>query len=47
MPTKLTALIIGAGIGGIAATARLARAGYTVTVLEKERPAWWRLRSIA
>ena len=30
-----TALIIGAGLGGIAAAARLARQGYQVTVLEK------------
>ena len=28
-------LVIGAGIGGIAAAARLARAGYQVTVIEK------------
>jgi phytoene desaturase len=30
-----SALVIGAGIGGIAAAARLARAGYDVTLLEK------------
>ncbi len=30
-----TALVIGAGIGGLATAARLARAGYEVTVLEK------------
>src|SRR5512147_165827 len=35
MSTKSTALVIGAGIGGIATAARLARAGYRVTVLEK------------
>ncbi len=32
---KTTVLIIGAGIGGIAAAARLARNGYRVTVVEK------------
>lgn len=35
MNSKPTALIIGAGFGGIAAAARLARSGYQVTVLEK------------
>ena len=35
MPAHPTALIIGAGIGGIAVAARLARSGYQVTVLEK------------
>ncbi len=33
---KRTALVIGAGIGGIATAARLAKNGYEVTVLEKE-----------
>src|SRR5829696_2763579 len=33
---KKTALVIGAGIGGIATAGRLARNGYDVTVLEKE-----------
>jgi phytoene desaturase len=33
---KPTALVIGAGIGGIATAARLARNGYDVTVVEKE-----------
>jgi phytoene desaturase len=35
MASKPTALVIGAGIGGIAAAARLARSGYQVTVVEK------------
>jgi phytoene desaturase len=35
MTTQPTALVIGAGLGGIATAARLARAGYQVTVLEK------------
>lgn len=35
MHSHSTALVIGAGIGGIAAAARLARNGYQVTVLEK------------
>ncbi len=35
MNTKPTALVIGAGIGGIATAARLARHGFQVTVLEK------------
>src|SRR5215208_7390802 len=33
---KQTAIVIGAGIGGIATAARLAKVGYDVTVLEKE-----------
>ena len=33
---KQTAIVIGAGIGGIATAARLAKNGYDVTVLEKE-----------
>jgi phytoene desaturase len=33
---KPTALVIGAGIGGIATAARLAKTGFDVTVLEKE-----------
>jgi len=36
MNQKPTALVIGAGIGGIATAARLAKNGYDVTVLEKE-----------
>jgi phytoene desaturase len=35
-PTARNALVIGAGIGGIATAARLAKLGYDVTVLEKE-----------
>ena len=35
MTNKPTALVIGAGIGGIATAGRLARNGYSVTVLEK------------
>jgi phytoene desaturase len=35
MTYKPTALVIGAGIGGIATAARLAKNGYAVTVLEK------------
>lgn len=35
MTSQSTAIVIGAGIGGIAAAARLARSGYRVTVLEK------------
>ncbi len=35
MSTKPTALVIGAGIGGIATAARLTRNGFAVTVLEK------------
>lgn len=35
MSSRPTALVIGAGVGGIAAAARLARGGYEVTVIEK------------
>src|SRR5512138_1747080 len=35
MSTQSTTLVIGAGIGGIATAARLARQGYQVTVLEQ------------
>ena len=35
MHARQTALIIGAGMGGIAAAAHLARSGHEVTVLEK------------
>lgn len=37
MTSKPTAIVIGAGIGGIAAAARLARSGFQVTVIEKNR----------
>ncbi len=36
MKNKPTAIVIGAGIGGIATAARLAKNGYAVTVIEKE-----------
>src|SRR5512142_1038052 len=39
MKSNSTALVIGAGIGGIVAAARLARNGYQVTVLEKNATA--------
>ncbi|RAL68305.1 hypothetical protein DID88_007035 [Monilinia fructigena] len=32
---KKTAIVVGAGVGGIATAARLAKAGFSVTVLEK------------
>ena len=39
MDNRQTAIVIGAGIGGIATAARLARQGFAVTVLEKnEKP---------
>jgi phytoene desaturase len=39
MNARRSAIVIGAGIGGIATAARLARSGYEVTVLEKnDRP---------
>lgn len=43
---KPTVLIIGAGIGGIAAAARLARSGYDVTVIEKNKHAGGRCDQI-
>jgi phytoene desaturase len=43
---KPTALVIGAGIGGIATAARLARNGYQVTVLEKNEKAGGRSNQI-
>ena len=39
MPSRQTALIIGAGLGGIATAARLARQGFEVTVIEKNAQA--------
>ncbi|CAD6448111.1 0d815973-3c5a-467a-a58b-49462bdb04b7 [Sclerotinia trifoliorum] len=33
--TKKTAIVVGAGVGGVATAARLAKAGFSVTVLEK------------
>ena len=46
MVSKPTALVIGAGIGGIAAAARLARNGYQVTVVEKNDQAGGRSNQI-
>src|SRR5215472_7506802 len=46
METHPTALVIGAGLGGIATAARLARAGYSVTVLEKNEAAGGRCSQI-
>jgi len=43
---KTTALVIGAGIGGIATAARLAKNGYSVTVLEKNAQAGGRCNQI-
>ena len=37
MTSKPNAIVIGAGIGGIATAARLARSGFQVTVIEKNR----------
>jgi len=33
--SQKTAIVIGAGVGGVATAARLAKAGYKVTVVEK------------
>ncbi|KAI5777151.1 Phytoene dehydrogenase [Geopyxis carbonaria] len=35
MTTKRTAIVVGAGVGGVATAARLAKAGFDVTVVEK------------
>src|SRR5690242_4108673 len=43
---KPTAIVIGAGIGGIATAARLAKNGYDVTVLEKNQQAGGRCNQI-
>ncbi|KAK7564728.1 hypothetical protein IWX49DRAFT_562056 [Phyllosticta citricarpa] len=42
-----TAIVIGAGIGGVAASARLAKAGYKVTVVEKNDFTGGRLSTIS
>lgn len=42
-----TALVVGAGVGGIAVAARLAKAGYAVTVLEKQSTPGGRLALLA
>jgi phytoene dehydrogenase-like protein len=46
MTKKPTAIVIGAGIGGIATAGRLARNGYDVTVLEKNAHAGGRCDQI-
>ncbi len=46
MSAHPTALVIGAGIGGIAVAARLARAGYAVQVFEKNKAAGGRCNQI-
>jgi phytoene desaturase len=46
MPDRPTAIVIGAGIGGIATAARLARNGFDVTVLEKNAQAGGRASQI-
>ncbi|MCS6992372.1 MAG: phytoene desaturase family protein [Anaerolineales bacterium] len=46
MASKPTAIVIGAGIGGIATAARLAKNGYSVTVLEKNAQAGGRCNQI-
>lgn len=35
MGKKKTAIVVGAGVGGISTAARLAKAGFEVTVVEK------------
>jgi phytoene desaturase (3,4-didehydrolycopene-forming) len=35
MTKKRTAIVVGAGVGGVATAARLAQAGFEVTVVEK------------
>ena len=47
MSHKPTALVIGAGIGGIATAACLARNGYDVTVLEKNGYSGWRFNQMS
>jgi phytoene desaturase len=46
MTIKPTAVVIGAGIGGIATAARLAKSGYDVTVLEKNENSGGRCNQI-
>lgn len=44
-PNGKTAIVIGAGVGGLAIAGRLARAGFSVTLLEKNESAGGRMRS--
>src|SRR5512145_3137567 len=46
MANRPTAIVVGAGIGGIAAAGRLARNGYDVTVVEKNANAGGRCDQI-
>lgn len=43
----LTAVVVGAGVGGLVVAGRLARAGYSVTLLEKNGGAGGRMQSYA
>ena len=42
---KLKAVVVGAGVGGLAMSARLARAGYEVTLVEKNEGVGGRMQS--